>query len=88
MSMNLPSALKCQASFLRQILQPAIVNKLDLRVGVTFPFCAPQNILQAKHKQFNAANAAYNSLDLTCLAPSVGKCQSSHHGPEAQETSP
>lgn len=33
MSMDLQSAMKCQASFLRQILQPAIVDKVCLRVS-------------------------------------------------------
>ena len=33
MSMDLPSAMKCQASFLRQILQPAVVDKVCLRVS-------------------------------------------------------
>ena len=35
MSMDLPSAMKCQASLLRQILQPAIVNKAELKVSGT-----------------------------------------------------
>lgn len=33
MSMDLQSAMKCQAAFLRQILQPAIVDKVCLRVS-------------------------------------------------------
>ncbi len=35
MSMDLQSAMKCQASFLRQILQPAVVDKVCLRVRAT-----------------------------------------------------
>ena len=31
--MNLLSAMECQAALLRQLLQPAIVNKADLRVS-------------------------------------------------------
>ncbi len=33
MNMDLQSAMKCQASFLRQILQPAVVDKVCLRVS-------------------------------------------------------
>lgn len=44
LSMDLLSAMKCQAAFLRQILQPAIVNKDDLWVSTTAKLSQPEKV--------------------------------------------